>query len=619
MRVPRRPPAPPEDLERLDELVEVADLDRRVAAEHGRERAVGADERARVRQGGPRGRLRAAHLEAGDGLARLGARAQRVDERLGSAHGLEEEPDRARVRIVGEEGEVVRRVRDRLRTGRDDAAQPDTAAEREERVGDRAGLAEDGDMAGRRRVLRQAVPGGRASGHEEAHAVRPEQRGAELAGTRGEPLRRRRGRRAGLGADSGDDERANSGRRRLLERRLDALVVDHEEGALGYLGQLGDARVAAQAGDLVPVRVHPPGADAARDDGLDRGDVARRRADDGERARGEERADVGHRAHSPRSQVTTCYKRRGAHGSAPKSASCKLSQGLGSRAMAHEKRVEIRWSDVDAYMHVNNAVYATYLEECRDEWVDATLGEAGDSWDFVLARVAIDFRRELRLEDEEVLVSCALARIGNSSVTLSEQIRTRDGELAAEAEAVLVARDREARTLAAADRRRARGIRARAVGSAAMIVPELPADIAALKEAVGRFVESEVYPLEQRIAERGSIDPGELDALRKKARAAGFSMLNMPPELGGRDLSMLGQVALEEESGKATNGLGFAVVDRGPRELHEIATPEQIERYVRPIANGEYREAWALTEPGAGSDLSGARSDGRRATATSGS
>ena len=112
--------------------------------------------------------------------------------------------------------------------------------------------------------------------------------------------------------------------------------------------------------------------------------------------------------------------------------------------MAHEKRVEIRWSDVDAYMHVNNAVYATYLEECRDEWVDATLGEASDSWDFVLARVAIDFRRELRLEDEEVLVSCALARIGNSSITLSEQIRTRDGELAAEAEAVLVARDREA-------------------------------------------------------------------------------------------------------------------------------------------------------------------------------
>jgi len=111
--------------------------------------------------------------------------------------------------------------------------------------------------------------------------------------------------------------------------------------------------------------------------------------------------------------------------------------------MAHEKRVEIRWSDVDAYLHVNNAVYATYLEECRDEWVDRVLEGVSDTWDFVLARVAIDFRRELRLEDEEVVVSCSLARIGNSSITLGEQIRTRDGELSAESEAVLVARDRE--------------------------------------------------------------------------------------------------------------------------------------------------------------------------------
>jgi acyl-CoA dehydrogenase len=136
-----------------------------------------------------------------------------------------------------------------------------------------------------------------------------------------------------------------------------------------------------------------------------------------------------------------------------------------------------------------------------------------------------------------------------------------------------------------------------------VIVPELPADIRELKARVGRFLETEVYPLEQVIAERGSIESSEIDELRMKARAEGFSMLNMPAEYGGRDLSMLGQVALEEESGKATNGLGFAVVDRGPRELLEIATPEQSKRYVLPVANGEYREAWALTEPGAGSDL----------------
>jgi len=108
----------------------------------------------------------------------------------------------------------------------------------------------------------------------------------------------------------------------------------------------------------------------------------------------------------------------------------------------HEKRVEIRWRDVDAYHHVNNAVYATYLEECRDEWVEHTLGDAGDVWDYVLARVAIDFRRELTQEDDTVLVRCRLARIGNSSVTLAEEIRTEDGVLSAQAEAVLVARDR---------------------------------------------------------------------------------------------------------------------------------------------------------------------------------
>ncbi|MGH3113032.1 MAG: acyl-CoA dehydrogenase family protein, partial [Gaiellaceae bacterium] len=131
-----------------------------------------------------------------------------------------------------------------------------------------------------------------------------------------------------------------------------------------------------------------------------------------------------------------------------------------------------------------------------------------------------------------------------------------------------------------------------------------PADVRALKERVAAFLEREVYPLEQRVAEAGRIEPAWADELRRKARAEGYSMLNMPGEAGGGGLSMLGQVALEEESGKATNGLGFAVVDRGPAELWDIATPEQRERFVAPVLRGEFREAWAVTEPGAGSDVS---------------
>jgi len=138
-----------------------------------------------------------------------------------------------------------------------------------------------------------------------------------------------------------------------------------------------------------------------------------------------------------------------------------------------------------------------------------------------------------------------------------------------------------------------------------VVVPELPSEIRELKERVARFVEQEAYPVEERIVERGSIDQAEIDELRRRAREAGFAMLNMPPEHGGSGLSMLGQVAIEEEAGRATNGLGFAVVDRGPRELLELVTPEQAQRFVEPIVRGEYREAWALTEPGAGSDLSG--------------
>ena len=112
--------------------------------------------------------------------------------------------------------------------------------------------------------------------------------------------------------------------------------------------------------------------------------------------------------------------------------------------MTHKKRIEIRWRDVDAYQHVNNAVYATYLEECRDEWLSRALDGVADEWDFVLARVAIDFRRELRLDDEWVVVSCRLERIGTASVTLREEIHAGEGWLAAESEAVVVARDREA-------------------------------------------------------------------------------------------------------------------------------------------------------------------------------
>jgi acyl-CoA thioester hydrolase len=111
--------------------------------------------------------------------------------------------------------------------------------------------------------------------------------------------------------------------------------------------------------------------------------------------------------------------------------------------LTYERRIEVRWRDVDALRHVNNAVYATYLEECRDGWLEQVLGDDGAMWDYVLARVAIDFRSEVGLDEEAVLGRVTLARIGRSSLTLHEEIRKLDGTLAAEAESVIVARDRD--------------------------------------------------------------------------------------------------------------------------------------------------------------------------------
>jgi acyl-CoA thioester hydrolase len=108
----------------------------------------------------------------------------------------------------------------------------------------------------------------------------------------------------------------------------------------------------------------------------------------------------------------------------------------------HEKRIEIRWRDLDAYGHVNQAVYLTYVEEALDAWIGDVLGlDEGRVWDYVAARVAIDYRNELRLLDRTVVGRCGLARVGNSSVTVRIELRASDGRLAAEAEIVIVARD----------------------------------------------------------------------------------------------------------------------------------------------------------------------------------
>ena len=137
------------------------------------------------------------------------------------------------------------------------------------------------------------------------------------------------------------------------------------------------------------------------------------------------------------------------------------------------------------------------------------------------------------------------------------------------------------------------------------VVPALDAEATEWQARARRFVEEEIYPAEDRVVERGTIDADEVRGLRVRARDAGFSHYNLPRELGRADLPLLTQVAIEEQAGRATNGLGFVVADRGPRELVELATEDQLDRWLRPVLRRETVEAWAVTEPGAGSDVAG--------------
>ena len=110
--------------------------------------------------------------------------------------------------------------------------------------------------------------------------------------------------------------------------------------------------------------------------------------------------------------------------------------------MAHEKRIEIRWSDLDAYGHVNQAVYLTYAEEVLDDWFRTRLGRPpGSVWDYVARRTTIDYRGELRLDDRLAVGSAELASLGTTSVTARVTLSAPDGRVATELELVVVVID----------------------------------------------------------------------------------------------------------------------------------------------------------------------------------
>jgi len=77
-----------------------------------------------------------------------------------------------------------------------------------------------------------------------------------------------------------------------------------------------------------------------------------------------------------------------------------------------EHEVSVRWRDVDALGHVNHAVFLTYLEEGRDAFYTRTLGADPN---YVVVRLEVDLRAEVRYPDRRVTVRIEVERVGRAA------------------------------------------------------------------------------------------------------------------------------------------------------------------------------------------------------------
>lgn len=136
-----------------------------------------------------------------------------------------------------------------------------------------------------------------------------------------------------------------------------------------------------------------------------------------------------------------------------------------------------------------------------------------------------------------------------------------------------------------------------------------PRHIEAIVHRVRQFVDQQVIPLETKLLRTGDdLRMDQLQELRAAAKAAGLWAPTMPSEWGGMGLPIQEIVPVFEAAGRSLLGplaMGCAAPDEGNLHLlHNWANPEQVERYLVPLARGEAFSAFSMTEPppGAGSD-----------------
>ena len=134
-------------------------------------------------------------------------------------------------------------------------------------------------------------------------------------------------------------------------------------------------------------------------------------------------------------------------------------------------------------------------------------------------------------------------------------------------------------------------------------VLELQIKVRRFVDEVGipRELEAEMNPVIGREYRSGNMD---------WAKANGLWAMTIPKDKGGGGLGFLEQAVVNEQAGRATNGMGWCF-SSPPRFLAEIATPYQMETWVGPLIEGTRSYAYAITEEGAGSDVDAIESTAR--------
>ena len=118
--------------------------------------------------------------------------------------------------------------------------------------------------------------------------------------------------------------------------------------------------------------------------------------------------------------------------------------------MIHTSNIPVRFSDIDAMGHVNNAIYLNYFEQARMQFFEDSIGS---DWDWkkdgiVLARNEVDYIQPILLDDK-VFIDTKIDSMGNKSLTISYEIYTfRDKVRAsfARGKSIIVCYDYKSRT-----------------------------------------------------------------------------------------------------------------------------------------------------------------------------